>query len=108
MQPCGEFGFRQRRIRKNKASLGWMWVRRAKHWTSFHASAGNPQTVNRLVQLIAGPDGEVVHVASPSCIGRAIAIAPTTATSNRIEIASNGNSPPLNRSLPTACTPPHG
>src|SRR4051812_17692750 len=34
--------------------------------------------------------------------GLAIAIAPTTATRSKIEIASNGNRPPLNRSVPTA------
>src|ERR1051325_45977 len=45
--------------------------------------------------------------ASPSGrSGRAIAIAPTTATSSRIEIASNGNSPAPNRSVPTAAIDP--
>ena len=41
MQAWGEFGFRQRRIRKSKASLGRMRARRVKHQTSVYANAGN-------------------------------------------------------------------
>jgi hypothetical protein len=45
MQSCGEFGSPTVSVgvRKNKASLGRLRVRRAKHWTPFHASAGNLQ-----------------------------------------------------------------
>ena len=55
MLPCGEFGFRQRRIRKSKTSLGQIRVRRAQRYTrppatlcvalraGVCASAANPQ-----------------------------------------------------------------
>jgi hypothetical protein len=46
MQAWGEFGFPTSQrvgIRKNKASLGRMPVRRVKHQTQFYANAGNRQ-----------------------------------------------------------------
>jgi len=43
MLAWGEFGFRWRRIRKSKASLGWMRARRAQRNTRVCASAESPQ-----------------------------------------------------------------
>src|ERR1044071_149049 len=65
---------------------------------------------------VADVPHDVAHATPPSmrCLarsssgpsGRAIAIAPTTATSRRIEIAWKGNRPALNRSVPPAPTEP--
>ena len=49
--PCVEFGFRRRRVRKSKASLGWMRARRAQHYTHVCASPGNEQTAQNRRRL---------------------------------------------------------